>query len=143
MTAREYFGLPIRFPKLYSMKGIGARYYKSTYNKILSQVINGDLIHGDETSVRLQRDAGYVWVFTNMEAAVFMFRPTRNADFLQPLLRDFQGILVTDFFAGYDSLPCGQQKCIVLSIWSETSTMRCLGTRLTTSLEPWHKPLAR
>ena len=42
-----------------------------------------------------------------------MYRPTREAEFLQDLLRDFQGVLVSDFYAGYDSLPCQQQKCLI------------------------------
>src|SRR5262249_33960274 len=29
------------------------------------------------------------------------------------LLKDFQGVLVSDFYAAYDSLPCAQQKCLV------------------------------
>jgi hypothetical protein len=29
------------------------------------------------------------------------------------MLASFRGILVSDFYTGYDSLPCEQQKCIV------------------------------
>jgi hypothetical protein len=32
---------------------------------------------------------------------------------LHELLQDFHGVLVTDFFTGYDSLKCPQQKCLV------------------------------
>jgi hypothetical protein len=54
-----------------------------------------------------------VWVFTNMEEVAFVLRPDRNAAFLHELLRGFRGVLVSDFFLGYDSLECPQQKCIV------------------------------
>ena len=41
-----------------------------------------------------------------------MYRPNREAVFLQDLLKDFKGVLISDFYAGYDSLPCEQQKCL-------------------------------
>ena len=54
-----------------------------------------------------------MWVFTNMEEVVFVLRPDRNASFLHEFLRGFKGVLVSDFFSGYDSLNCVQQKCLV------------------------------
>ena len=42
-----------------------------------------------------------------------MYRPSREAAFLRDLLADFKGVLVSDFYSGYDSLPCEQQKCII------------------------------
>jgi hypothetical protein len=44
---------------------------------------------------------------------LYLFRPNREAGFLHDLLRGFKGVLVTDFYSGYDSLPCQQQKCLV------------------------------
>ena len=29
------------------------------------------------------------------------------------MLQDFKGVLVSDFYAGYESLPCPQQKCLI------------------------------
>jgi hypothetical protein len=52
-------------------------------------------------------------VFTNLEEVVYVYRPTREGGFLHELLRGFAGVLVSDFFTGYDSLPCPQQKCLV------------------------------
>jgi hypothetical protein len=48
-----------------------------------------------------------------MEEVVYLFKPTREGDFLHKLLKGFDGVLVTDFFSAYDSLPCEQQKCLV------------------------------
>ncbi len=44
---------------------------------------------------------------------MYLFKPTRKGDFLRDLLKDFKGVLVTDFYAGYESLPFDQQKCLV------------------------------
>ena len=32
---------------------------------------------------------------------------------MQQLLKDFKGVLVSDFYAAYDSLRCAQQKCLI------------------------------
>jgi hypothetical protein len=79
----------------------------------MEKLISGPLLHVDETKVNLLKGSGYVWVFTNMEEVVFVLRPDRNAAFLHKLLRGFHGVLVSDFFSGYDSLECAQQKCLV------------------------------
>lgn len=42
-----------------------------------------------------------------------MFRPNREGDFLRELLKDFHGVLVSDFYAAYDALACPQQKCLI------------------------------
>jgi transposase IS66 family protein len=67
----------------------------------------------DETEVRLRTGKGYVWVFTTSEEVIYMFRPTREGDFLLDLLKNFHGVLVTDFYSAYDSVDCPQQKCLI------------------------------
>jgi hypothetical protein len=54
-----------------------------------------------------------VWVLATAEAVVYMYRPTREGDFLPGLLKGFRGVLVSDFYAAYDGLPCPQQKCLI------------------------------
>src|SRR5207253_4468693 len=74
----------------------------------------GALIHADETEVTLKRlGKGYVWVFTNLEEVVFMHRRSREGHFLHDLLKGFRGVLVSDYYAAYDSLDCPQQKCLI------------------------------
>jgi Transposase IS66 family len=43
----------------------------------------------------------------------FEYRDSRKAQFLGPLLEEFKGVLISDFFTGYDSLNCLQQKCLI------------------------------
>jgi hypothetical protein len=42
-----------------------------------------------------------------------MFKLSREGEFLASLLEGFTGVLVSDFYAAYDSLPFPQQKCLV------------------------------
>jgi hypothetical protein len=52
-------------------------------------------------------------VFTNLEEVAFVYSETREASTAQNVLRGFRGVLVSDFYAGYDSIDCGQQKCLI------------------------------
>jgi hypothetical protein len=70
-------------------------------------------MHSDETKIKLKGDSGFVWVLTNMEEVVYLYKPTREVDFLREMLEGFEGTLITDFYTGYDSMPCRQQKCLV------------------------------
>src|ERR1019366_2010620 len=56
---------------------------------------------------------GYVWAFTNLEDAAYVYAPTREGNLVHSLLRDFKGVLVTDFYTAYDSVNCPQQKCLI------------------------------
>jgi len=56
---------------------------------------------------------GYVWVFTTFREVVYFYSETREGSFVQNALGDFKGVLVSDFYAAYDSLKCAQQKCLL------------------------------
>jgi hypothetical protein len=61
----------------------------------------------------LKPGIGYVWAITNLEEAVYFYAPTREGDSVHLLLKDFKGVLVSDFYTAYDSLDCPQQKCLI------------------------------
>lgn len=109
----EFFGLRLSRSEVHMFKTLMARYYETTCRSLLAKILAGNLLHLDETEVKLHAGKGYVWVFTNLEEVVFMYRPTREGDFLKELLKDFKGVLVTDFYSAYDSLGCPQQKCLI------------------------------
>jgi hypothetical protein len=110
---KEFFGLSVCTQEVNAFKGLMARYYRPCYKRLLAKVLTAPALHVDETEVKLRTGKGYVWVFTTAEEVVYMFRPTREGDFLARLLKDFRGVLVSDFYAAYDALPCPQQKCLL------------------------------
>jgi len=109
----EFFGLSVCPAEIHMLKALMAQYYKPTYQKLLEKILSGVLLHVDETEVKLQTRKGYIWVFTNLEEVVYMYRPSREGDFLRELLKNFQGVLVSDFYAPYDGFQCPQQKCLI------------------------------
>jgi predicted RecB family nuclease len=112
--SHEYFRLPVNTPDVHTFKTLLARYYAETYQRLLDKIASGTIIHADETGVEVKGEGkGYVWVFTNQEEVIFMYRKSREGGFLHDLFREFHGVLISDFYAAYDSLPCEQQKCLV------------------------------
>jgi predicted RecB family nuclease len=109
----EFFGLRIGRTDIHQFKSLMARYYRGTYQGLLDKILAGGLLHIDETEVQLKTGKAYVWVFTSLEDVVFMLRPSREGDFLKELLKGFKGVLVSDFYAAYDSIECPQQKCLI------------------------------
>ncbi|MEM9214486.1 MAG: TM0106 family RecB-like putative nuclease [Cyanobacteria bacterium P01_F01_bin.150] len=109
----DVFNLNISRPAIYRFKSYTANRFQSLTEKILSNIIKGPILHIDETEINLRDKKGYVWVFTSMDSVYFMYRESREAEFLKELLKDFQGVLISDFFSGYDSIDCPQQKCLI------------------------------
>ena len=116
-TTRELlvrsFKLNIVTHTLMSVKRTAAKQYKSTYEFILRHLVSGGLLHVDETQVSIKGATAYVWVFTNLHDVIYLYTEGREGAFLQEMLKDFKGVLVSDFFAAYDGLKCDQQKCLI------------------------------
>jgi len=110
----DYVNIYIDQNYLYNFKTDLASEYVDTYKNLLKSIVKGNLIHADETKTTvLGIPNGYVWVFTNMDTVYYLYKPNREAGFLKDMLKDFNGVLVSDFYAGYYSLPCQQQKCLI------------------------------
>jgi len=90
-----------------------AAFYKETYEGLIKRIVSGHLVHIDETKVNIRPGVGYVWVFTNLEEVVYVYAPSREGELVRSLLKDFKGVLVSDFYTAYDSLDCPQQKCLI------------------------------
>jgi len=45
--------------------------------------------------------------------AVFQKCNNREATLIHDILHDYEGVLVSDFYPGYDGMKCRQQKCLV------------------------------
>jgi hypothetical protein len=67
----------------------------------------------DETKINVRGVHCYAWVLTNGRHVVFKFSKGRQISAVEGLLANYGGVLVADFYGGYDSLPCRQQRCLV------------------------------
>jgi hypothetical protein len=73
-----------------------SKYYQRTEDLLLREILDGPVVHLEDNA-----------------RVVFRLRPNRETEFLKPLFSTFKGAIVTDFYGGYDALPCLQQKCLV------------------------------
>ncbi|MDZ7817640.1 MAG: TM0106 family RecB-like putative nuclease [Aliarcobacter sp.] len=83
------------------------------YEELKYKILSSSAIHIDETTVIINRKKHYVWVLTDMVHVLYLFRENRTTNFLQEWLKDFKGILISDFYTGYESLKVIQQKCLI------------------------------
>ena len=110
---RELFQFRMFRGEVHRQKVRAAELYQDASNAILQNIVNGRLVHADETSVNIQGKRAFVWVLTNMEEVFYFYTETRGGERVHDLLREFRGVLVSDFYTAYDSIDCPQQKCLI------------------------------
>jgi predicted RecB family nuclease len=109
----QVFGVTILSSAVHEIKSEAARLYEPTYHSILRQIASGHLVHADETKGVVYGGGHYVWIFTNLTSVAYVYSASREAAVLEDVLAGFEGVLVSDFYGGYDSVPCRQQKCLI------------------------------
>jgi predicted RecB family nuclease len=87
--------------------------HELTEELLLRRILQSPAIHVDETKISILGVHQQVWGITNGRDVVFRLTETRETGFLQELLNGYQGVLVSDFYGGYDAITCRQQKCLV------------------------------
>lgn len=125
---QAFFNFPIPKRDVHGFKTELTHFYQPSQHYIWEMLLRGPLLHVDETQLRLKSGkTAYVWACTNLDVVAYLCRPSREGEFLRELLKDFRGVLVTDFYTAYDSLACFQQKCLVHLIRDMNDDLRIAG----------------
>jgi predicted RecB family nuclease len=90
-----------------------AEYYAPAEHLLLQRLLHSPFLHVDETKISIRGIDHYVWAFTDGTHVVFKLTATRETTVVHETLAEYAGVLVSDFYPGYDSVPCRQQKCLV------------------------------
>jgi predicted RecB family nuclease len=106
-------GFALNPSTLTTLKTSVARYYAAAFRLLVKRIVNGGILHADETGANVQGQSAYVWVFCNAEDVAYIYADTREADLLDQHLAAFRGVLISDFYAAYDAVACPQQKCLI------------------------------
>jgi hypothetical protein len=111
----DLFAIPLSTTTVSNLRHRAAEHYRQTFEALLSALRGGPLVHADETKVKMKGAVGhgYVWAFASPETAAYVYAPTRDGGTARDTLAGFKGVLVSDFYAAYDSLDCPQQKCLI------------------------------
>jgi transposase len=110
---QKMFAYPLSQQTIHRMVRRAADKYQETFEEIRQRLSQGKLIHADETHVSVKGTNSYVWVFTSMEDVVYIWSQTREGFTAANFLKDFGGVLVSDFYSAYGSINCPQQKCLI------------------------------
>ena len=90
-----------------------AREYEPLYRTLLLSISRGAVVHADETKGVVYGGGHYIWIFANFTTVAYVYSPSREGDVIRDVLDGFSGVLISDFFAAYESIECAQQKCLI------------------------------
>ena len=112
-TMDELFNINIGLTTIiYFVKEFAKDYY-DTEKILIQRILESPFVHVDETQISIQGVNQYVWTFTDGKHVIFKLTKTRESDIVHETLCEYHGILISDFYGGYDSVACIQQKCWV------------------------------
>jgi transposase len=82
------------------------------YNMILECIRGSDIVHVDETSLKVDGKNYWIWVFTTKKETFYVVRKSRATKVLEEVLtRRFRGIVVCDGWKAYPSFINRLQRC--------------------------------
>ena len=84
------------------------------YDEIKTQALRARVLFADETGWRVRGRTWWLWCFTTRDLTYYLIDRCRGSPLLRKFFqREFQGILVTDFWGAYNAIACmAKQKCI-------------------------------
>lgn len=109
----EQFGIWINPMYLVMRKQKWWKNWQPEVDYIWEIIRHSPVIHIDETSIKLENKSGYVWVFATTHTVFYHYTDTREGNFLLDWLKDYKGVIITDFFASYETLMVNRQKCLI------------------------------
>ena len=88
--------------------------FRPWYYGILDEIQDQAVLNADETGWRVQGKTFWLWCLASKDAVYYLIDPKRGSGVLKKLFRTcFNGVLVTDFWAAYNSVIClAKQKCL-------------------------------
>ena len=84
------------------------------YERLGNQMRSFPVVHGDETGWREDGVNGYIWNFNTPEVRYLTYKKTRGKQVVQEVIgEEFEGVLVSDFYASYNTHLGYHQRCWV------------------------------
>jgi len=109
--AREH-NLPLSTGGLVRLLRAVAARATPAYAALGATVRGSPTVHADETGWREDGQHGYIWTFSTPTVRYFHHALSRSGDVPEDVLGvDFEGTLVTDFYAAYDRFGGPHQRC--------------------------------
>ena len=82
------------------------------YEQIHRHCLEAGVLHADETGWRVDGKTWWLWCFATTDATFYLLDPSRGHPALDKFfVEEFEGVLVSDFWAAYDAIGRMKQKC--------------------------------
>jgi transposase len=108
----EQYRLKISTGVLSEMIGRCGDKFKSEYETMKKNLKNTTHLHADETGWRNGGNNEWLWSFSNDQVSVFSIHPSRAQKVVEEILgKTYRGVLISDFYCGYNRIICEKQKC--------------------------------
>jgi len=114
MECHCLFGVKISAGEIVEILHAVAEIGVSDYDELLKRVRCSPVAHGDETGWRENGVNGYIWSVSTPDVRYYTYRHSRGSVVVEELLgEEFAGVLVTDFYAAYNTYDAMKQRCWV------------------------------
>jgi transposase len=90
-----------------------AEFLGDDYEQFRKELLKEKALNCDETSWRNNGKNNWLWNFVGKKVAFFTIDRSRSHTVPERVLKGYTGIVSSDFWSGYNSLPCEKQKCWV------------------------------
>lgn len=108
-----------------------ARHFDPVVQQLLGLLQAAPVVFADETGWRIDGKDVWCWCFSKPAIAVFLVDQHRSRAVIERALgARFAGVLVSDFYAAYNSMGARQQRCLVHLLRALASLRASLPTRL-------------
>jgi transposase len=117
-----------------------ARILEPWYEQIAHEARTSAVLHADETGCRVNGQTWWLWCFANGQVCYYMIDRSRGSPALEKFfLEAFDGVLVADFWAAYNSvLAADKQRCLVHLLRELEKVDLQKGPRGDGRFEEWH-----
>jgi len=111
---KHRFNLQVSVGQLVALVQGVAKRGKALVDELKQQIRGSPVVNGDETSWRENGQNGYVWSFSTERLRYFVYRKSRAASVVTEVLGEaFEGVVVSDFYGGYNAHLGVHQRCWV------------------------------
>jgi transposase len=110
---KTYFNLKISEGEINQLLNKGKQVFKQKWKEIIEKIKTSSVVNVDETGWRIGGENSWLWSFVGEKAVRYTISQSRGKGIPQKVLgKDFNGVVVSDFYAAYNQFK-HKQRCWV------------------------------
>lgn len=108
----DIYGLDISCGQLSKLIHRSASSFNGVYEDIKTSLLDQGYLYGDETGWRESGINHWLWNFSNHDFSYYHVDRSRSQKVVEDILgKSYRGVLVTDYYGGYNKINCSKQRC--------------------------------